>query len=283
MKGEAILKEPIILKEQISNALHKLRDVNPLVHHITNSVTINDCANVTLAIGASPVMADDENEVTEMTSLSQALILNIGTLNSRTVESMILAGNKANELNIPVILDPVGAGATTYRTSWAQKIFQDLDIAVVRGNASEIMAMAGSVGTTKGVDSSNETHAAIASARKLIGMKRCIVAITGQIDIVVSESRNISLANGTKMMKQVTGTGCMATSLIGCFCASKVDAFTATVSALTIMGIAGELSECSLKNNEGIGTFKMRLFDYIHTMDSNKINLYMEVKEDAGI
>ncbi len=271
------------MKEEVSNALHQLRDNNPLVHHITNSVTINDCANITLAIGGSPVMADDENEVTQMTSLASSLVLNIGTLNSRTVDSMILAGKKANALNIPVILDPVGAGATSYRTMWAKKLFEELDIAVIRGNASEIMAMAGEKGNTKGVDSSNAAYAAIAYARKLILIKPCIVAITGEIDIVISSSREMKLSNGTKLMKQVTGTGCMATSLIGAFCGSKIDAFTSTVSALTILGIAGELSECSLKNNEGIGTFRTRLFDFVHTMDANKINLYMEVKEDVSI
>jgi hydroxyethylthiazole kinase len=271
------------MKDKVISSLHKLRDISPLVHHITNSVTINDCANITLAIGASPVMADDESEVKEMVNLSKALVLNIGTLNARTVESMLIAGKEANKIGIPIVLDPVGAGATSYRTMWAQRLFEELNISVIRGNASEIMAMSGLTGNTKGVDSSSESDAAITCAKELIEFKPCTVAITGAVDIVLDESRELRLKNGTKMMKQVTGTGCMASSLTGSFCASGVDSFLAAASALTVIGIAGELAECSLKNNEGIGTFRTRLFDYVHTMDANKINLYMEALENEKI
>ncbi len=264
------------MKKQVASALNRIRELCPLVHHITNSVTINDCANITLAIGASPVMADDENEVKEMVGLAKALVLNIGTLNSRTVHSMLIAGKRANELGIPVVLDPVGAGATNYRTMWAKRLFKELDISVIRGNASEIIAVSGAIGNTKGVDSASDTEAAVVCAKKLIEFKPCTVAVTGAIDIVMDDKSEIRLKNGTEMMKAVTGTGCMVSSLTGSFCGVGTQPFTAAVSALAVIGIAGELAKKSLEKDEAIGTFKARLFDYVHTMNERKIDFYME-------
>lgn len=263
----------------ISEALVRLREKNPLVHHITNYVTVNDCANITLAIGGSPVMADDINEVRDMVSLASALVLNIGTLNSRTVESMMEAGKRANECNIPVILDPVGAGATQYRTEVAKRIIENIKLAVIRGNLSEIKTLYGIKTQTKGVDSgdsiddnADEFTKAKEMAKAFAKQLNTVVAITGAIDIITDGNTLYTAHNGHKIMAKITGTGCMCTSLIGSYLGSIDNNLIAALSGITSMSIAGELAyEILDKNSEGTGTLKVKIIDALYNLDEQEI------------
>ncbi|QAT40715.1 hydroxyethylthiazole kinase [Clostridium sp. JN-9] len=265
--------------KKISELLSRLKIKNPLVHHITNYVTVNDCANVTLAIGASPVMADDISEVKDMVSIASSLVINIGTLNSRSVESMLAAGRRANELNIPVVFDPVGAGATPYRTEVARKIISEIKLAVIKGNLSEIETLYGLNVKIKGVDSledasskreglSEEKEMAKNFAVKL----NTVIAITGAIDIVTDGKTVYSVENGHKIMSKVTGTGCMCTSLIGSYLGASKDYLTAALAGVVSMGIAGETANEQLnKEIEGTGSLKVKMLDAIYNLSSETI------------
>lgn len=252
------------MSETLAAALSAVKEKSPLVHHLTNYVTVNDCANITIAIGASPVMADELTEVEEMVGIASALVLNIGTLNSRTIASMLAAGKKAKSLGIPVILDPVGVGATTLRTKTAQQIIEGVHPTVIRGNMSEIKVLAGLDVQTKGVDSTASAENAEDVAKKLASEWKCIVAITGKTDIVSDGTHVCRIDNGHRILSDVSGTGCMSTSLIGSYCGANQDYLTATVAGIVSMGLAGELAEQSLTPQEGIGTFKIRLLDSIY-------------------
>jgi len=252
--------------QSIADNLRSLKNAKPLIHHITNYVTVNDCANMTLAIGASPVMADDIGEVEEMVSFSAALVLNMGTLNFRTIESMLAAGKKANKMGIPVIFDPVGVGATKLRTVTAQRIIREVCPSVIRGNMSEIKMIAGFQESIKGVDSVASEEDGEQVAQELSQKLGCVIAITGKQDIIAQGDRILRIDNGHPMLSQVTGTGCMATSLIGCYCGVATDCFTGTIAGIMTMGLAGELAQHSLLAGEGIGTFRMRLFDAVWAM-----------------
>lgn len=254
------------LLQQISDSLTALHEKKPLVHHITNDVTVNDCANITLAIGGSPVMAPSIDESAEMAACADALVLNIGTLDKRSIESMIHAAKAANELSIPVILDPVGVGATPLRTESAGKLIESAQFAVVRGNASEIMILAGECAGIKGVDSSECGIEALGAAIKLSKSLCCTVAVTGAVDVIVSGDKALFIKNGTPMLSRVTGTGCMCSSLIGAFCGSVDDSFVGAAAGIMSMGIAGEVAKGMLKDGEGTGTFRIRLFDSISNL-----------------
>jgi hydroxyethylthiazole kinase len=249
---------------EISKNLEELRTKNPLVHHITNYVTVNDCANITLAIGASPVMADDIGEVEEMVTFASSLVINIGTLNARTVASMLTAGKKAKALKIPVILDPVGAGATRMRTETAANIIATVRPDVIRGNMSEIKILAGATVAIKGVDSVASEQDGAEIAGNLAQKLGCVVAITGKRDIIADGQKICLLDNGHEMLAKVTGTGCMTTSLVGSYCGVCKDYFSATVAGIVSMGIAGELARESLSATEGTGTFRVKLFDAVY-------------------
>ncbi|AHM57393.1 hydroxyethylthiazole kinase ThiM [Peptoclostridium acidaminophilum DSM 3953] len=259
------------LLEQISAALSALHEKKPLVHHITNDVTVNDCANITLAIGGSPVMAPSIDESAEMAACADALVLNIGTLDKRSIESMIHAAKAANELSIPVVLDPVGVGATALRTESARKLIENARFAVVRGNASEIMLLAGECAGIKGVDSSESGMEALGSAIKLSKSLSCTVAVTGAVDIIVSGEKAVFIKNGTPMLSRVTGTGCMCTSLIGAFCGSIRDPFIGAAAGIMSMGISGEVAKSMLKEEEGTGTFRIRLFDSVSNLTPQRL------------
>jgi hydroxyethylthiazole kinase len=248
---------------EIAENLSRVKSQQPLVHHLTNYVTVNDCANIVLAIGASPVMADDEQEVEEMVSFAGALVLNIGTLNARTIASMLKAGKKAKALHIPVILDPVGVGATTLRTQTAHEIIAQVRPDVIRGNMSEIKVLSGLNVGIKGVDSIANAENGTETARNLAQRLNGIIAITGKDDIIASPDQSCIISNGHPRLSQVTGTGCMATALIGAYCAASPDLFTATAAGIMTMGLAGEMA---YREQEGIGTFKVRLFDAISLM-----------------
>lgn len=262
--------------QQITELLTSVREKNPLVHHITNYVTVNDCANVVLAIGGSPVMADDLEEVEEMTSLANVLVINIGTLNSRTIEAMILAGKTAKERKIPVILDPVGVGATKLRTQTAKRILTEVQPDIITGNMSEINILAGLDSKIKGVDSVDTMQNSKDIAKGLAKELKAIIAITGKVDVVSDGNKTTMIHNGHKLLSQVTGTGCMCSSLVATFSAVTKDYRLASIAGILSMTIAGEKSFNSLKATEGAGTFRMRIFDNVH-------NLTPETLEREGI
>ncbi|WP_378954707.1 hydroxyethylthiazole kinase [Pelosinus sp. sgz500959] len=252
--------------QSIANNLVALKEKKPLIHHITNYVTVNDCANMALAIGASPVMAEDIDEVEEMVSFASALVINMGTLNSRTIASMLAAGKKAHQQGIPIIFDPVGVGATRLRTVTAQQIIREVCPSVIRGNMSEIKIIAGLEETIKGVDSVASTEEGETVAQELSQKLQSVIAITGKQDIIAQGDRILRIDNGHPMLSQVTGTGCMATTLIACFCGAANDWFTGAAAGIMTMGIAGEVAQHSLQPLDGVGTFRMRLFDAVSMM-----------------
>jgi hydroxyethylthiazole kinase len=259
------------LLSKIATTLEQIRAKKPLIHHITNYVTVNDCANITLAIGASPVMADDIKEVEDMVGLASALVLNIGTLNARTVAAMLAAGLKAKSLRIPIILDPVGVGATALRTSTTAMLIREIRPSVLRGNMSEIKMIAGEAVGIKGVDSIADERDGVAVARQLSQKLDCVVAITGKTDIIARGEQICRIDNGHEMLARITGTGCMATSLVGCFCGASDDCFIGAAAGVLTMGLAGELARQALKAGEGIGSYRMRLFDAIDQMSPEQL------------
>jgi hydroxyethylthiazole kinase len=249
--------------QAIADLLTEVKTKKPLVHHLTNYVTVNDCANIVLALGGSPVMADDAAEVEEMVAIASALVLNIGTLNGRTIDSMFLAGKRANRLGIPVVLDPVGAGATTLRTATALRLVQEIELAVVRGNIAEITALAGGSAQTRGVDAAGPCADAPGIAAALAQKLGCVVAVTGAQDVVADGSRIGLIDNGHPILARVTGTGCMATSLVGCYAGVTRDYFRAAAAGIITMGLAGERALAALAPDDGIGSFRVKLLDQI--------------------
>jgi hydroxyethylthiazole kinase len=254
--------------------LNKVRENKPLVHHITNYVTVNDCANITLAIGASPVMADAIEEAADISAIAQALVLNMGTLNARTVASMIAAGKSANKKGIPVVFDPVGAGASAFRNETAALIMKEVKLSVIRGNISEIRFVAGLGSQTKGVDASQSDLAAGSAgqtAKELARKLGCVVVVSGAVDAVSDGNKIILVENGHPMLGNLTGTGCMCSSLIGSFCgAAGNDILSASAAAMMSMGIAGELAYENA-GQKGNGNFRAALHDAISKMDGQTL------------
>jgi hydroxyethylthiazole kinase len=245
-------------KQHLSDLFSLVRERRPLVHHITNYVTVNDCATITLCAGGAPVMADAAEEAEEMAAVAGALVLNIGTLNRVQVESMELAGGMANDRKIPVILDPVGAGATQYRTKTAQRLMDSLDIAILKGNAGEIGMLAGADGKVRGVDSHGLSGNPVEIARDFARATGMTVVISGAVDIVTDGKRTLLVENGHPMMGSVSGTGCMAASVTGVFAAESKDMVLASAAALAAFGIAGERAA---SGSRGPASFRTALFD----------------------
>jgi hydroxyethylthiazole kinase len=210
------------------------------VHHITNYVTVNDCANITMFIGAAPVMAEAIEEVEEMVTMAGALVLNIGTLRSEQVDSMLVAGRQANRLDIPIVLDPVGAGATKYRTEVARQLLVELRVSIIKGNAGEIGTLAGTGGKVRGVDSGGLSGDPVTVARALADETKAVVVMSGPTDIVTDGTRSYLVDNGHPMMGSISGTGCMASSVVGAFAAASRDRVLSSTAALAAFGIAGE-------------------------------------------
>ena len=256
------------LAHKAASNLTALRDRKPLIHNITNFVVMNFTANALLAFGASPVMAHAPEEVEEMVSFAGALVLNIGTLTEPWVDSMLKAGKKANELGTPIVLDPVGAGATAFRTATAMKLTEALSISVIRGNASEVLSLSGEDSQTKGVDAVHGVDeaegAAIALSRKL----GATLAITGPVDLITDGNRVLRVFNGHEQMGNVTGTGCTATALIGAFLAVDGDRLEATATALAAYGVAGE---DAASESRGPGSFHPALLDALYLLDREKL------------
>jgi len=247
--------------EKTAENIQRVRATHPLVHNITNFVVMNFTANILLAAGAAPVMAHAENEVEDMVALAQALVLNIGTLDDAWVNAMLRAGKKATALGRPIILDPVGAGATALRTRAALRILAETRVTLVRGNASEILALGGVAAATRGVDAGDPVDAAAEPARRLAREWGVTLAITGAVDCVTDGRRTVRVANGHPRMGGVTGTGCGISAIAGAFVAVDADPVSAAATALAYYGLAGERAAA---HSAGPGTFVPAFLDALH-------------------
>lgn len=264
-----------MLKEMLEN----VRNKTPLIHNITNYVTVNDCANVLLACGASPIMSDAIEEVEEITMICNGLNINIGTLNERTIASMFKAGKKANALHHPVVLDPVGAGASTLRTTTAKKLVEEINFSVIRGNISEIKALALGGGTTKGVDADVADKVTKENLKEVVAFVKAyakktgaIIAVSGAIDIVADENKAYCIYNGHPMMSSITGTGCQLTALCAAYVSANINTpLEAVVAAFCLMGISGELAQERCSNKDGNSSYRNYIIDTIYHMDKETL------------
>ena len=262
--------DEILIK--VGKLLENVKKTKPLVHSITNYVTATDCANIVLAIGGSPTMADFSKEVEAIAGIAQAVELNMGIINDDMVEAMIIAGKKANACGTPVVFDPVGAGVAPYRNSIAERLLKEVKIDIIRGNISEIKFISGVGSVTKGVDASesdmkmsNENKAEL--AKNLAKKYNCTVAITGVEDIVSDGERSVVLHNGSKLLANVTGTGCMTSALCGAFAGAGKDYFIAAIAAVLSMSISGEISEAA-NIEKGLGSFHVGIMDSISRLSA---------------
>ena len=260
--------------------LAAVREQRPLVHHITNSVTINDCANITISAGAAPVMAEAPEEAAEMVAAAGALVLNIGTLSAGQVEAMLIAGRRANALGIPVVLDPVGAGATAFRTATVRRLLDALDIAVLKGNAGEIGVLAGTGGSVRGVDSGGVTGDPVETARECARSTGTVVSMTGAVDVVTDGSRVYLVRNGNPAMDRLSGTGCMASSVTAAFVAVADDCAVASAAALAAFGRAGERAAAGTR---GPYSFRTALFDELAGLSSDDLAGNARIEELYGV
>ena len=258
-----------------SDIFADVRKKHPLVHHITNYVTVNDCANITISAGAAPVMADAPEEVCEMAGVAGALVLNIGTLNKDQVESMILAGGMANDRQIPIVLDPVGAGATRFRTRVALRLMDEVKITILKGNAGEIGVLAGAEASVRGVDSCGMIGDPATIARKFAGASGITVVVSGPTDIVTDGKRVLLVGNGHPLMGSISGTGCMAASVTGAFAAVTDDPVNASAAALAAFGVAGEKAAAY---THGPYSFRTALFDELAALTPEKLESCARVK-----
>ena len=256
-----------------------VRSKCPLVHSITNYVTVNDVANAILAIGASPIMSDEIKDVEDIVSISNALNINIGTLNERTVESMVKAGRKANELGIPVILDPVGAGASSFRNETVDRLLKEVKFTVIRSNLSEMCYIDSGLKGTKGVDSNldeNDISPEVV-AKRVSEALGGVSAITGKVDVVAYKGKVAKIRSGVSEMKRITGTGCMLSGIIASFVASIDDPFLATANALASMGAAGCLAYERVKEL-GTGSLRVAIIDELSKMSDDTIKERGEIE-----
>jgi hydroxyethylthiazole kinase len=254
--------------DRIIDRLADLRARRPLVHNITNYVVMNSTANALLALGASPVMAHAEEEVEELAALAGALVLNIGTLSERWIAAMFKAARQANQHQVPVLLDPVGAGATRLRTDTARRLLSETKLSAVRGNPSEILALAGGDFRGRGVDALHTVAQARAAGTDIAQRFGLVVAITGPEDFITDGRRVARVSNGHALMGRVTGTGCAATAIMGAFCAVEPDAFAAAVAALVVFGIAGELAA---RGRPRPGTYQVQLLDALDEVNAEHV------------
>lgn len=248
--------------------LNLVREKSPLIHNITNYVVMNNTANALLSIGASPVMAHAIDEVAEMASIASALVINIGTLDTEWVKAMIVAGKAAQTKKIPIIFDPVGAGATSYRTKVCQQILEDCKPSIIRGNASEIMSLVNSNIKTKGVDSTSSSDSALDSAKTLAKETGSVVVISGQTDYITNGNTTETVSNGNTLMSWVTGMGCTATAIVAAFAAINPDMLEAATHGMAVMGISGELAAAK---SQGNGSMQTHFLDELFNMNENTL------------
>lgn len=253
----------------------KIKTIKPVVHHLTNWVTIYDCANIVKVLGASAVMAHAKEEVAEMAEIASSLVLNIGTLTPEFIEAMKIAARSANKKGIPVVLDVCGAGATQLRDKKCFELLDETKISIIKGNASEIARISGESVKTKGVDTGNVNKDMVSIAKKLAIKRKCSVVVTGENDIVTDGRKLYIVKNGHPMMAHVVGTGCMASSVVGTFAAVESDLSYAAACALVCYEIA---AECAVKSSCGPGTFKERIFDCIFNLDKKTIDKRQKVE-----
>ncbi len=265
--------------ERAARNLALVRETCPLVHNITNYVVMHYTANALLALGASPVMAHAVEEMEEMASLASALVLNIGTLSPSWIDGMMVAGRVASRRGIPIILDPVGAGATTLRTATAVRLLDACKVTVLRGNASEVLAVARGAGGTRGVDSAHRVEDAADAAREWAKRRGMVVAITGPVDHVTYGTSLVRVRNGHPLMGRITGSGCTATAMIGAFAAVNGDALEAAASALAFYGIAGEHAA---RGNGLPGTFGVALLDMLQAVTPDDVVREAAIEGGAG-
>ena len=262
--------------ERIWADVQRIRAEAPVVHNITNYVVMNITANALLALGASPVMAHAEEEAAEMTAIARSLVINIGTLSTPWIAAMFKAGHAAIRMGHPIVLDPVGAGATAFRTDTARKLLAELSPAIVRGNASEIRALAYDEQATRGVDSSHAVDDAAKAASALSARHGSVVVASGAVDLISSAGALTRVCNGHPMMPKVTGMGCTASALAGAFAAVNPSAHDAAVNAMAVMGIAGELAA---EQSPGPGTFPARFLDAVYLLNEAGIRERLQVRE----
>ncbi len=260
--------------KEIIEDLELVRERSPLVHNITNYVVMNSTANALLAVGASPVMAHAVEEVEDMVGIAAALVINIGTLSEPWVVAMSKAAAAAGKKGIPIVCDPVGVGATPYRTRVFRGLIETAWPTVIRGNASEIIASAGDFSATRGVDSAAAAESALASAQWLSGQHDCAVCVSGETDYVVDQDRVLLIRNGHPLMPKVTGLGCTATALCGAFAAVQRDRFRATASAMAVMGIAGEIAG---EKADGPGSMQLHFLDALFRLDGAGIEKRLRI------
>ncbi|HMB00241.1 MAG TPA: hydroxyethylthiazole kinase [Spirochaetota bacterium] len=260
--------------ESVSENLLKLRKEAPLVHNITNYVVMNNTANALLSIGASPVMAHAPEEMEAMAGIASALVVNIGTLSNEWIEGMLIAGKTAHKRGIPVVLDPVGAGATEFRTQTCRKIIKECRPNIIRGNASEILALIRSDVKTKGVDSTESSDKAVELAKTMAKATGAVVSISGSTDFITDGDKVFSIKNDIRLMPKVTGMGCTASALTGAVAAVCHDYLEAAATAMAIMAVAGEMT---LPLAKGPGTFQSHFLDSVFAMNENDITKYLKL------
>ena len=271
----------------LAEKLKKVRERRPLIHNITNYVTVNDCANILLACGGSPIMADDPDEAEEITSLCGGLNINIGTLNAHTIPSMLLAGKKANALGHPAVLDPVGAGASRLRTETALELLENVRFSVIRGNVSEIRTLATGSGNTQGVDAdladtvTRENLAQTAAFAKAFAKKTgAVIAMTGAIDVIADADRACAIFNGHPMMSRITGTGCQLSAMTAAYVtADPEDPFGAAAAAVCAMGVCGELAFERMTPQDGNSSYRDYIIDAICNLDGETLENRAKIEE----
>ena len=262
--------------EDLAHALEAVRANVPLVHCITNYVTVNDCANALLACGGSPIMSDEPDDVVDITSICGGLVLNIGTLNKRTIAGMHAAGKQATALAHPIVLDPVGAGASALRTKTAGELLDAYGIAVIRGNMSEVKALAGAAAATRGVDVNPDDVVTVQNLRESASFAKnlaqktgSIVAITGVIDIVADANHAFAIRNGSPIMGKMTGAGCMLSCIVAAYAVANPENMLAGVAAaIAGEGLAGQIAAARMTSVDGNGSFRTYLLDAIYNMDA---------------
>jgi hydroxyethylthiazole kinase len=264
-----------ITANDIWSALQTIRDKAPVIHNITNYVVMNSTANALLALGASPVMAHAEEEMEEMVGIASALVINIGTLSTAWVRAMFRAAEAARKRRIPIVLDPVGAGATSYRTRTARELIRAFPPEIIRGNASEIMALLEADARTKGVDSTTSSDAAVEIGRRLHAQYGAAVCISGETDYTIGRTGVIRSKNGHVMMTRVTGLGCTATALCGAFAAVTPDPAVAAAEAMAVMGIAGEIG---VTRSSGPGSLQLHFLDALFNLSADEIERYLKIE-----
>ncbi|MDN5291585.1 MAG: hydroxyethylthiazole kinase [Anaerophaga sp.] len=264
----------MITAQSVAEDLLKLKEQAPLVHNITNYVVMNNTANALLSVGASPVMAHAPEEMEAMAGNASALVINIGTLSKEWIEGMLIAGKAASKRGIPVILDPVGAGATPFRTDTCHQLIKACKPTIIRGNASEIMALINSDVKTKGVDSTESSDKALEVAKTFANETGAVISISGPVDYITDGNHVISIKNHIPLMPKVTGMGCTATTLTGAFAAVCEDSMQAAATAMAVMAVAGEMAKDKAR---GPGTFQIYFLDALYNLNDRDIAKYLKI------